>query len=202
MGGPGSGSWVRPYAAPRCESYRRLDIRQWPRSRQLYPGYCFSWVWSTPEGAMTTSILVSVMPTSVRLTYRYRGREDTWQDIDDVIELTSTPQPYGGTRPWFRCPCGQRVAILYGAGAYFRCRHCYHLRYQTEAETPPFRQQIKAQKIRERLGGRAGAFHPFPNKPRRMRWTTYHRLESAARDAELAGLCLALAHNDRVRRRR
>lgn len=202
MGGPGSGTWLRPYTKPRCESYRRLDIREWHRQRRLWAGNRFSWVWSTAEGAVVASILVSVTATAVRLTYRYRGREESWLDIDDVIELTSTPCPYGGTRQWFRCPCGRRIALLYHAGTYFRCRHCYDLRYQTEGESPPYRQMTKAQKIRQRLGGSGNLTQPFPPKPPKMRWTTYRRLESKAQDAALASLSLALAHDDRLRRRR
>jgi hypothetical protein len=134
------------------------------------------------------------MVTSIRLTYltyRVRGRDDAWQGIDEVIERTATP-----------CPCGRRVAILYGAGVYFRCRHCYDLRYQTERETPPFRQLTKAQKIRERLGGQGNLREAFPPKPPKMRWDTYWRLECDVHDAEITGLSLALAQYDQLRRRK
>jgi hypothetical protein len=173
MAGPGSGMWIRSFTRPRCESYRQLDIRVWHRQRRLWVGSQFPWVWSTPEGAVVASIGVSVTAGGIRLTYRYQGREESWPEIDETIQLTITPQPYGGMRPWFRCPCGRRVAILYGAGVYFRCRYCYDLRYQTERETPPFRQLTKAQKIRERLGGQGNLREAFPPKPPKMRWDTY-----------------------------
>jgi len=35
----------------------------------------------------------------------------------------------------------------------------------------------KAQKIQERLGGRAGLMYSFPDKPKWMHWDTYNRLK-------------------------
>ena len=56
------------------------------------------------------------------------------------VALDWTPCPFGGARPWFRCPlvvggepCGRRVRILYRpwGARYFGCRHCYGLSYRT-----------------------------------------------------------------------
>jgi hypothetical protein len=208
-GGPGSGTWRRPFSKRQVEAYRRLDVRQWHRHRMLQPGRLFSWAWSTPEGTVVASILAHVTPSHVRLTYRYRGREDAWQDSEEVIEVTYTPCHYGGERPWFRCPgqtstgrCSRRVAMLYSAGPYFLCRHCYDLRYESERESPPLRLISKAQKIRERLGGSASLMQRFPPKPPKMRWSTYRQLEHEAQDAAISSLGLALAHDDRRRQRR
>ena len=56
------------------------------------------------------------------------------------VALDWTPCPFGGARPWFRCPlvvdgepCRHRVRILYRpwGARYFGCRHCHHLTYRT-----------------------------------------------------------------------
>jgi hypothetical protein len=61
-----------------------------------------------------------------------------WEDVKEPVSLEWTPCNFGGERPWFVCPgvvngkrCGRRVAILYGPGKYFLCRHCYDLRYES-----------------------------------------------------------------------
>jgi hypothetical protein len=41
----------------------------------------------------------------------------------------------------------------------------------------------KAQAIRERLGGSASMMHPFPPKPKGMRWNTYHRLRASSEES-------------------
>ena len=46
------------------------------------------------------------------------------------------------------------VEKLYAPGDQpWRCRHCYRLTYSTRQAVPRHRHIIKAQKIRERLGG-------------------------------------------------
>jgi hypothetical protein len=93
--------------------------------------------------------------------------------------LTWTACNFGGERPWFICPgagCGRRVAVLYGPGRYFLCRHCYDLVYESHRENGMYRALHKAQSIRKRLGGSANMMEPFPEKPKGMHWTTYDRL--------------------------
>ena len=91
----------------------------------------------------------------------------------------------GGRRAWFRCAvysngryCGRRVGLLYGAGELFACRRCYGLAYASQREAPMHRGVNRAQKIRMRLGGSANLCEPFPEKPKRMHWRTYHRLRA------------------------
>jgi len=76
------------------------------------------------------------------------------------------------------------VALLYGAGELFACRHCYGLAYDSQQQSRHDRNLSQAQKIRMRLGGSANMLHPFPQKPRGMHWRTYLRHQQRAQAAE------------------
>jgi hypothetical protein len=90
--------------------------------------------------------------------------------------------------PWFVCPgagCGRRVAVLYGPGRYFLCRHCCDLVYESQRENGVYRALHRAQSIRERLGGSASMMAPFPEKPKGMHHETYWRLREEHDEAEM-----------------
>jgi hypothetical protein len=201
MGGPGSGRWYRWDAKDTVEGCRRLDVRVWQRGGFLRPGRWFSWAWWNRDGMQVASINAQVQQGRVLLLYRIRRNGEDWQDIEEPVPLAWTPCHYGGQRPWFICPgivrgriCGQQVAILYGAGRYFLCRHCYALAYESQREDLPTRLISKAQKIRRRLGGSASSMEPFPAKPKGMHWQTYSRLYLKVRTAEKVGMQAMLAH--------
>jgi hypothetical protein len=111
-----------------------------------------------------------------------------------VVRLDWTPCHLGGRRPWFLCPrCGRRVRILYDANPVttedavlheFVCRRCGGLAYQTENATRDRRVLLKAQRLRERLGGTGNLREPFPEKPREMHWRTYNRLRARGQWAD------------------
>lgn len=68
------------------------------------------------------------------------------KDFDYKIPLTTTPCYFGGKRYWFICPlsvngryCGRRVGVLYKAGDYFGCRHCYDLTYNSRNRSGIFK---------------------------------------------------------------
>ena len=103
------------------------------------------------------------------------------------VELTWNSCHYGNTRPWFLCPgkvngvtCGRRVAILYDAGKYFLCRHCYRLVYGSQRRDRAHRLMEKARGIRMRFGGTANLLERFPWKPNGMHWRTYWRLRTVS----------------------
>ena len=105
----------------------------------------------------------------------------------------------------FVCPrCHRSCLVLYG-GAYFRCRKCYGLAYASQNEDALDRMRRKAEKIRERLGGRADINECFPEKPKGMHWKTYNRLTAEADaleatfDAYLTVLMARLAGLDDIR---
>jgi hypothetical protein len=119
----------------------------------------------------------------VVLIYRHRVYGDEWENTREPINITWTACNFGGERPWFMCPgvvngvvCGRRVAVLYGPGRYFLCRHCYDLNYQSQREDSAHRSLSRAQEIRKRLGGSASMTQPFPRRPKGMHRKTYIRL--------------------------
>jgi hypothetical protein len=119
-------------------------------------------------------------PEQITLLYRHRsGLGGEWEDVQEPLSLSWTACNFGGERPWFVCPraeCNRRVAILYGPGRYFLCRHCYDRVYESQRDNAIERALHKAQSIRERLGGSANMMEPFPEKPKGMHWETYERL--------------------------
>ena len=94
-----------------------------------------------------------------------------------VLQTEQVPWRFGGQRFYFRCECGRRVEKLHSArGEPWRCRHCYDLTYATRQAVPWYRHILKAQKIRERLGGSLRMLDDFPPKPNGMHRKRYERL--------------------------
>ena len=192
MGGYGSGSWYRLGKRDTTDDHHSLDIRLWHRQRLLKPGYIFTTTWSQGE-RRTGSISVRVVSREL-IVLEYRSRSGgEWQKVSEPVSIDWTPCTFGGERPWFWCPgavngrtCGRRVAVLYGAGKYFLCRHCCDLTYECQREQVFSRALRRAQKIRRRLGGSESMITPFPPKPKRMRWQTYSGLWQAHDEANWA----------------
>jgi hypothetical protein len=170
--GVGSGSWYRFDKKTTTEECQSIDVRYLHRNGLLRPGRSFSLRWSW-AGRQTGSI-GGVTHDDSRVTFFYRhrgGMGGEWEDVKETVALEWTPCNFGGERPWFICPgadCGRRVALLYGRGRYFLCRHCYDLRYESQREDKMHRALRRTQKIRERLGGSANMLEPFPEKPKGM----------------------------------
>jgi hypothetical protein len=177
MGGPGSGSWHRRDAKVTTERTHWIDIRYLKKHECLQPG-AGSLSWS--RGDEKAGFIGYRMETDqMILNYKHQINDRVCEEIEQTIKFDRTSCNYGGYRTWFLCPrCWTRVAILYGAGKYFLCRHCYNLTFSSQQETPPFRLLRKARKIRERLGANGDIDAPIIIKPLGMHYGTFNRLRN------------------------
>ncbi len=182
MGGYGSGRWGCGCKTT-TESQRSIDIRWLKKHGCLQHGGTGSLSWSW-DGVETGSIGYRVEKDRILLKYRYRPQGRDWETVEQKISFNRTPCNYGGYRTWFLCPrCQRRVAVLYGAGKYFFCRHCYGLAYSSQQQAPPFRLSSKAQKIRKLLGASQDTGEPILIKPKGMHWKTFDRLRKKSYQA-------------------
>jgi hypothetical protein len=144
-------------------------------------------------------------PERVTLLYRHRsGPSGEWEDVREPVPLAWMACNFGGERPWFVCPgagCGRRVAVLYGSGRYFLCRHCYDLVYQRQRDNGMYRSLRRAQAIRERLGGSANMTKPFPERPKGMHHDIYMRLFWEHHEAEMEQLTRMREWLDRLEKK-
>jgi len=183
MGGYGSGSWYRWNSKSTTESQHRIDIRWLKKQGYLQPGHFgfLSWSWRNKQ---TGYIGYRMEANCMVLNYRHRPHDGEWENVEQTVSFDRTPCNYGGHRTWFLCPrCWKRVAVLYGAGKYFFCRHCYNLTYSSQQESRADRLMRKARKIRERMGGSDNIVDSFPEKPKNMHWKTYWRLRDRSEHA-------------------
>ena len=167
------------------ESQDRIDIRLLKKWGHLNGSTYFgSWSWSC-DGKTTGSINYRVDSERIVLSYRHRVSGGEWESVEQRISFDRTHCNYGGFRWWFLCPrCNCRVAVLYCAGKYFLCRHCYDLTYSSQQENLSDRLMRKSRKIRKQLGGGNSLMDPFPFKPKNMHWQTYYRLRDEAERAD------------------
>jgi len=206
MGGYGSGRWGWARTRDTTADALRLDVRSLAR-RGLFaagPG-------SVAEGEVrwgrgndvTDWIAVTYAgdrPGEVVLDYRTRRPGEEWVPVRERVAMDRTACPYGGGRPWFRCPgCGSRRAVLYCAGGRFRCRACHELAYASTREGAADRAHRRAETLRTRLGvvatpGRGR--RSVPDKPPGMRWATFERLARELAYAEHDALALWIADSD------
>jgi hypothetical protein len=178
MGGYGSG---RSGERPTIESALRLDIDSMMGWGAIKPG-------SHLAGGMRLGDDTDVKfeshtddPWDSWLRLRY-SMTDYWSGeelkIDDRIYLATTRPHFGGLRWWFVCPrLNRKVRKLYlpPGGRHFWSRGAYRLAYASQRETIYDRATRRARKLYLRLGGDP-ADAEYPDKPKRMRWTTYNQL--------------------------
>jgi hypothetical protein len=185
MGGLGSGNRMRIDKRDTVERNHRLDVRKLARENCLQPGSVVQWAWFE-NGKQTASISFRVKENNIDLSYQHRENNRQWVPVQQSIPLDRTPCNFGGYRLWFRCPgCNQRVAIIYAAGKYFRCRHCYGLTYASSQEGHLDRLLRKAWKIRIRLGASQSLFDSICEpKPKHMHHRTFTNLRIDAMKVE------------------
>ena len=142
-------------------------VRLWHREGRLGDSHDFSWS-CTCGGEPSGTITVHKEQDGVVLIYQARSLlAIKWKSHRTAGANHMDDLPPGWPPSMIICPvrrdgryCGQRVAVLYGAGELFACRRCYDLAYGSQQEKPMFRNLRKSQKIRIRLGG-----HPDPFEP-------------------------------------
>lgn len=177
MGGWGSGEWSRWNSHPVADACISLDVRDWQRKDYFRVPVTFGVSW-TRNGKDAGDIRVITGVHHVVLSYRTRrGAGDTWEDIDDTVDLAWTPCRLGGKQPWFVCPhCQRHCAKLYCGGKHFVCRICSNLRYHSQRASAQDRAIARERELRKRLGGGPSLLEPFPLKPKGMHERTYTRL--------------------------
>jgi hypothetical protein len=171
MGGWGSG---RPsgYGKRKAEDALPVDIRKWARQGLIFPGSTITSSWSI-GGRVHSSIGAVALADRLILQYKYRG-----ESIEQDIRFTWTRCNFGGKRIWFLCPyCSRRCAVVYSCGKYFACRICGNIAYSTQNESRRERLFTKADKLRKKIGAKAGAANSLPIfKPKNMRQKTWDRI--------------------------
>lgn len=115
-------------------------------------------------------------------------------EVTQRLSLVYEVPPLGGRRYYWTCPqCQKRVYHLYYNGIHFACRVCCKLWYRCNLLGHRDRMQLKAQKIREKLGASPNVFEPLLMKPKLMKWDKFQELalkENTARYAYLAPFVL------------
>ena len=187
MGGSGSGRTLRWGTRTTTMSQHHIDIRWMKKQNYLFPGKSGMLSWSS-RGEKTGSIRYQIEKGRMILNYRIKESGEDWGDVKHAVLFDQTPCNYGGFREWFLCPkCSKRVAILYGAGKYFLCRHCYNLTYNSCNSSPLDRVFDKANNLREKLGGHAGMAYPIPDRPKGMHRKTYNQIRAEIERLEYIG---------------
>ena len=174
MGGIGSGRQFGSGGHGRLttEGIRSIDIRYLKKKGALAPGIAGEWSWTTTlyDGSENVAkIGFRVEEDRVLLSFSRQVDGGDWEDVKQKIYLDQTACNFGGYRDWFLCPdCGERVAILYGVGKYFLCRHCHNLVYESQNENGIDRMFRKVRKIHKRLGASDNPSEPILEKPKHM----------------------------------
>ena len=174
MGGYGSGRHAR--GAPRSDQFHKLDLAEFPRKWfECHRSGTITW---SRGGHKTGSIGYRLSPDRMVLHYTVLMKGER-QPIEETFVMRPTEQPFGGRRLWIECKgCGRRCRVLYGA-AYFRCRQCYRLTYESQYERIYAPGVTRAMRVRQKLKGEPGLAYPFPDRPKGMHWRTWLRLREA-----------------------
>ena len=188
MGGIGSGRHYRFKNVLTTDEARRIDIRFLKKDGSLRPGSGGVIRWFL-NGEETNSVSYSVESDCLRLRFMCRQAGGDWIPHVETIHFDYTSCNYGGTRSWFRCPaCNRRIAVLYGVGRRYLCRHRHRLPYTSQHESDADRMLRRAWAIRECLGASRNLMEPIFDKPKGMHWRTFNRL--VKKERELARNCV------------
>lgn len=186
MGGSGSGNRWRFEIKGTVEESKCLDIRYLKQHGMLQGGnHYMSWDRNgVPSGSCEIQIVTRESMTVV-CRWRDSSRED-WQRMEKTIILTHTACAFGGSRPWFTCPCcSRRVAVVILGDGFVACRHCLNLTYGSCNEDQIARSWRKRDKYKAKMGGDDKVLYL---KPKGMHQRTWQQLRQRYYEAEMQGL--------------
>jgi len=174
MGGIGSGSYYRGSSKTTFEEMQRLDIPSLKKAGYLSEGNRFgTWNWNCggePSGSIT------LHSNGWQLTVSYKRKpwyEDEWEDVQQTIQLVTTPCHFGGERKWFKCPyCKKRVGVLALGNDMFACRKCYKVPYGSQSES----RQDRITRAQRKLADRIFEDEDLQIKKKGMHQKTFDRL--------------------------
>ncbi len=197
VGGLGSGG--HNHSGRRTvEGAVKLSMAALGKAGGLRPGGYTTWHWSR-GGERLASIGAYGGGDSVRLSYSVSEPSGPSRHIDERVAIEQRRCRFGGQRAFFCCPqCARAALNLHLCGGHFVCRACARLTYGSRRERARDRNFRAANKLRERLGGEAGALNEIADRPRGMWRRTYERIvaEIARREGhaheELAGWIMKL----------
>lgn len=124
---------------------KKIEIR-WLKKQGYLNGWKFgtiTWTHGFSGSQSSIDIMVSILDRNGYIRFQYTQTDSNGEkkEFDYRNEFTTTSCNYGGVRYWFICGlwingvyCGRRVGVLYKAGDYFGCRHCYDLTYSSKNE--------------------------------------------------------------------
>ena len=154
----------RPRQHGRTDAFPRIDARELHRSGALHDGIT-TWLTWRQQGEVIASAQLDAKANE--LVLHFTGGNDK------RVPIARTPCRFGGTRPWFTCVyCGNRVAVLYLHGHWFKCRKCAHLVFPSQAQDAMTRAARKQSAIMSKLRG------PDGEKPKGMHWRTFERVRA------------------------
>lgn len=144
---------------------------------------------ATLKWANGNAIALEVEPEALVMRYAAQ-RGDAAESVEERIALERRPRHLGGHQTYARCPqCGGRCSVLRLVGTRFRCRRCARLPYRSQSLDPDDRLARTHNRYRRQIDPAATAlldFGEIPDKPRRMHWVTYDRLQEKALAALVA----------------
>lgn len=172
------------------EDQHHIDIRWLNKQVRFGAGAQGTLSWSKRD-VYDGSVHYLIKSDRIVLHYESRSRRGGWASVKQDVLLDRTACNYGGHRPWFLCSnCRRRVAVLYGAGKYFLCRHCYDLTYASQQEGKVDRLMRKSRKIRRRLQAGEDLSKPILFRPKHMHHATFDRLRNEASHAKNRSLIM------------
>jgi hypothetical protein len=169
LGGYGSG-WHRG-ARPRCERRVAIDLSK----HALEPYDRLTIGWKRDGKFFGAAVVVDIRGISI--TYHAcdavgRFRTPLFSERADFVSVKLR----FGSRRFLLCPrCNRPCRILYSGRERLLCRLCFDLRYASQNMDQVDQIWKQVNKLNRRVDPAVGLLDldEFPEKPPRMRWTTY-----------------------------